>query len=497
MPLSTDNVVVTAEIEGASSVDIEWELNGVAQTDVAMTNTTGNTWTGTIPSQSNGARVFFRVAADDGTNATELSAGAGYFSGITPISTLRANDGDGVLLYKTYGVRVEGSLTVEPGIFHDTVTQAFVQDATGGVQIFDNDLLALSRGDVVQFTGEAEQFGGATEVSIAENWGNYGYTWVSSGSPPAAQVLTISSIDEGEEGELVRINGVTITSGSIPESGSGSITVTDNGGTNTLTLRVDDATDIPGANSPTGSFDIVGVISQFDSWVPFNSGFQIQPREKTDFVSTEVNHPQVPIAEIHADPESTILGDANGDGTRDATNDEFIELINTGFTAIDISGWTLHDALSLRHTFASGTILPPREATVVFGGGTPTGAFGNAAANSLVFVASTRGLVAQEHQRRNGDAQEQLGGSGAELRLRQRSQRRQIADPAELLERRLRQTSAGARLRRQPSFARRPHRRQRLHRDARAACRWPRCSTTRAARTAGSNGSSPRPPPAP
>lgn len=392
VPFATDSVAVSAEIEGATSARLEWELNGVAQTDVAMTNTTGITWTGTLPMQANGARVFFRVAAEDGVNPTELSAGSGYFSGITPISTLRSNDADGVLRWLTYGVRVEGSLTAEPGLFHDTVTQAFVQDATGAVQVFDNSILALSRGDVVQFAGEAQQFGGATEVSIAEPWGNYGYTYVSSGSPPSPQVLSISSIGEAAEGELVRINGVTITAGTIPETGGGNLTITDNGGVNTLTLRVDDATDINGANTPTGSFDIIGIVNQFDSWVPLNSGFQIQPREKTDFVSSEVNHPQVLIAEIHADPASDLTGDANGDGVRDALDDEFVELINTGWTAIDISGFTLHDAGGLRHTFASGTILPPREATVVFGGGTPTGAFGNAAANGLVFVASSGGL---------------------------------------------------------------------------------------------------------
>jgi beta-lactamase superfamily II metal-dependent hydrolase/DNA/RNA endonuclease YhcR with UshA esterase domain len=388
VPLASENAAISADIEGATSARIEWELNGVAQTDVTLTNTTGITWTGTIPMQSNGARVFYRVAAEDGVNATELSAGFGYFSGTTPISTLRSNNGDGVLNYLTYGVRVEGSITAEPGLFHATVTQAFVQDGTGGVQIFDNSLLSLNRGDVVEFRGEAAQFGGATEISIAEPWGNFGYTYVSSGSPPSAQVLTVSAIGEAAEGELVRINGVSIVSGSIPESGGGNITVSDNGGVNTITLRVDDATDIPGANTPTTSFDILGIVNQFDSWVPLNSGFQIQPREKADFISTEVNHPQVIIAEIHADPAGDSSGDANGDGTRDAEDDEFVELINTGYTAIDIGGWTLHDAVGLKHTFTSGTILPPREATVVFGAGTPTGAFGNAAANSLVFVAS-------------------------------------------------------------------------------------------------------------
>jgi beta-lactamase superfamily II metal-dependent hydrolase len=387
VPLAAQTVAVTAIIEDATGANLVWEVGGTPQTPIAMTNPSGDTWTGTIPTQVDGTKVSYRVEATDGTY-TEPSAAAGYFSGTTDVADLRQNDGDGVLIPITYGVRVEGSITVAPGMFHATVTQAWVQDSTGGVQVFDNNLLSLNLGDVVTFVGELEQFSGTTEVSIAEDIGNHGYTVVSSGSPPSPAVRTVSQIDEGEEGLLVRINGVTIVSGTIPESGGGNITITDNGGVSTLTLRVDDTTDIPGSDTPTQTFDVIGIVTQFDSWVPFSGGYQLMPRRKADFISDEVNHPQVLIAEIHADPASDITGDANGDGTRDATDDEFIELVNTGFASISIAGWTLSDAGGVRHTFAGGTTLPAREATVVFGGGTPTGAFGNATANSLVFVAT-------------------------------------------------------------------------------------------------------------
>ncbi|MEO0461525.1 MAG: Calx-beta domain-containing protein [Pseudomonadota bacterium] len=84
------------------------------------------------------------------------------------------------------------------------------------------------------------------------------------------------------------------------------------------------------------------------------------------------------INEIHADPAADIPGDANGDGTRDFSDDEFVELVNTGSSAVDLSGFTLSDGVAVRHTFAAGTTLAAGEAIVVFGGGTPTGAFGGA-----------------------------------------------------------------------------------------------------------------------
>ena len=79
------------------------------------------------------------------------------------------------------------------------------------------------------------------------------------------------------------------------------------------------------------------------------------------------------------------LSDSNGDGTADGSEDEFIEFVNnTGFT-VDISGWTFADAVTTRHIFSGGTIVPNGAAVVLFGGGNPTGSFGGA----IVQTAST------------------------------------------------------------------------------------------------------------
>jgi len=83
------------------------------------------------------------------------------------------------------------------------------------------------------------------------------------------------------------------------------------------------------------------------------------------------------INEIHADPAANLPGDANGDGTRDFAQDEFVELVNVGELATDISGWTLSDS-QVRHLFPAGSVVEPGCAVVVFGGGAPTGVFGGA-----------------------------------------------------------------------------------------------------------------------
>jgi hypothetical protein len=52
----------------------------------------------------------------------------------------------------------------------------------------------------------------------------------------------------------------------------------------------------------------------------------------------------------------------------------FVELLNTGATAVDLSGWKLHDdksysgAEATRHIFPSGTVIQPGKTYVVYGG---------------------------------------------------------------------------------------------------------------------------------
>ncbi len=95
----------------------------------------------------------------------------------------------------------------------------------------------------------------------------------------------------------------------------------------------------------------------------------------------------VRINEILADPPADLGGDANRDGVRDASDDEFVEIVNCGSEPVDISGWMLRDASGVRHVFGdTAIVVVPGEYVTVFGGGEPTGFEGK------VFVASTGSL---------------------------------------------------------------------------------------------------------
>ena len=96
--------------------------------------------------------------------------------------------------------------------------------------------------------------------------------------------------------------------------------------------------------------------------------------------------PSLLINEVLADPG---LLDAGCDGVVDTGDDEFVELVNTGQSALCLDGWTLTDAdAAARHRFPLGSRIAPGETLVVFGGGVPTGSFGGASVQWAAFGGS-------------------------------------------------------------------------------------------------------------
>jgi hypothetical protein len=81
------------------------------------------------------------------------------------------------------------------------------------------------------------------------------------------------------------------------------------------------------------------------------------------------------VNEVLAGPSSlspATTGDANCDGTRDFSEDEFVELVNISGADFDLTGWGLSDDDGVIDHVFGAVVLPPGGAVVVFGGGTPT-----------------------------------------------------------------------------------------------------------------------------
>ena len=145
------------------------------------------------------------------------------------------------------------------------------------------------------------------------------------------------------------------------------ITVTKNAGAPNTTTNVLSSPFVINGATDGDAYEVTAEIVNGATQIDFETiDFSIDLILATDLV----------INELLADPAAGVPdGDANGDGVRDSSDDEFIEIYNSGVSSIDLEGYTISDGFGVRHTF-TGTVLAAGSFITVFGGGTPTGISG-------------------------------------------------------------------------------------------------------------------------
>src|SRR5262249_18980020 len=111
-PLASENVVVSAAVNDRespiTSVVLNYALNGSAQAPITMI-LNSNHYEATIPAEPDGVRVDFAVSGSTGGQTTTYRGG--YFSGTTPVSTLRTTNALGEPQYNGYAARIHGTVT--------------------------------------------------------------------------------------------------------------------------------------------------------------------------------------------------------------------------------------------------------------------------------------------------------------------------------------------------------------------------------------------------
>ncbi|MBN2537255.1 hypothetical protein JXB37_03150 [candidate division WOR-3 bacterium] len=206
--------------------------------------------------------------------ASDLGAGVEYM----PIAeAIKDEDANGIPDRLGQSVTVTGTVIMPSGIFNSEYLDVYVQDNSGGVNVFDWTLVPLELGDSVEVTGEVDWYRGKTELSGAS------VNVLAQGRPvPEPVVLTCDEINqEAHEGELVRLVGVRTLAEEL--AGNENYQLEDASGN--CVMRVHAGTDVPGLRPilAPDTFSVVGIKSQYtDSTLPL-AGYQFTPRFRTDF----------------------------------------------------------------------------------------------------------------------------------------------------------------------------------------------------------------------
>jgi len=293
VPYETQNTVVTCDVtetaKAITAVDLFYSLNSGSYTSVAMTPTTGNQYSGEIPASAygDGDYVEYYVHAVNDAGGESNSSTSSFFAGVTPIAMLHVVDGNGVLLYNGVYARAEGDATVADVTFSTSSLQVYFQDSGSGINIYKGGSPATFQlGRIYEVIGQLSQYNGLAELvpdNVSTDIDDQG-----PGTTPEPLVMTIAQFladPEPYEGMLIGIQHVVNDGTGDPWPASGSnanLTISD--GTGTMTMRIDKDTDIDENSEPSWPMDVVGILNQYDSSSPYTEGYQLLPRNYTDFL---------------------------------------------------------------------------------------------------------------------------------------------------------------------------------------------------------------------
>ncbi len=195
------------------------------------------------------------------------------------IGVITTNDINGVA--DSNNVRCLTSGVVYGNNFRKFGLGFYINDHTGGIYPFSSSKTygyVPTEGDSVVVQGKVSQYFGFNEFLLDT------VIKISSGNGLLAPIVLTAKPNENHECKLVRVNGLTYTSG-WTNAGSG-FTVKAAKGASTYYIRIDSLTTAYGTPVPTSPFDVIGLVSQYDTGAPFDFGYDINPRYAADIIRT-------------------------------------------------------------------------------------------------------------------------------------------------------------------------------------------------------------------
>ena len=176
-------------------------------------------------------------------------------------------------------VTVVGVVTAPQGTYN--VASVYLQDPTGGIQVFNVPTDAnLRLGDSIRVTGLLGVFSGDLQIVRFSSTQPPLIVRLGTGPVPAPRLVTGAEVvARTHEGMLVRANGLTVVS--VSGTSSHNVVVRDAAGTE-FTVRVDAL--VANAGLPPSTWEVGAVYDVTGIQTGFTSGGQIKPRSAADVV---------------------------------------------------------------------------------------------------------------------------------------------------------------------------------------------------------------------
>lgn len=184
---------------------------------------------------------------------------------------------------------------------HKNGLQFIISDHTGWLQILSDSSTfdyAVQEGDSIMVQGKITQLNGMTRMSLLDT-----VIRISSGNS-LQEPKTTTYLSEELEARLVRVNGLTLQSALTWTNTGESFTVTGLRGTTPYSIRIDSLTSAYRLSAPTGTFDVIGWISQNDPCNPSCLSFYtINPRYTEDVIITSgISNAEHTLASVYPNP---------------------------------------------------------------------------------------------------------------------------------------------------------------------------------------------------
>lgn len=195
---------------------------------------------------------------------------------VTDIAIVAEVDADGVAVNDGVEYTVGG---VVYGVNMNANGLSFtMRDHTGGIGVYSGvpvDGYVVTESDSILLTGVVDQFNGLTQLNPSS------ITLISTGHD-LQDPLVVTAFDETMESNLLKLECVFLTDPT-QWTGTGSgFNVTVSNGTDVFDLRIDNDVDLYSMSAPSGTFDVVGILGQFDNSPPYLEGYQLFPRYAAD-----------------------------------------------------------------------------------------------------------------------------------------------------------------------------------------------------------------------